>query len=53
METANVPATNLISIAHHLLAAKMADLKNQNEEMISEYQTAVKLQDNLPYIEPP
>ncbi|NES75442.1 MULTISPECIES: tetratricopeptide repeat protein [Okeania] len=53
LETANVPATNLISIANHLLMAKMAYLKDKNEEMISEYQTAVKLQDNLPYMEPP
>ncbi|MGD1701501.1 tetratricopeptide repeat protein [Dapis sp. BLCC M229] len=53
LETANFPATNLISIANHLLVAKIADLKDKNEEMISEYQTAVKLQDNLPYMEPP
>ncbi len=52
-ETANFPVTNLISIANHLLVAKIADLKDKNEEMISEYQTAVKLQDNLPYMEPP
>ncbi len=53
LETANVPATNLISIANHLLAAEIAGLKSKNEEMISEYQTAVTLQDNLPYMEPP
>ena len=53
LETVNVPATNLISIANHLLVAKMADLKDKNEEMISEYQAAVKIQDNLPYTEPP
>ncbi|MGB3511006.1 MAG: hypothetical protein WBA93_17595 [Microcoleaceae cyanobacterium] len=53
METANIPATNLISIAHHLLVAKITELKGKNEEMISEYQIAVKLQDNLPYTEPP
>ncbi|MGD1716298.1 tetratricopeptide repeat protein [Dapis sp. BLCC M172] len=53
LESANFPATNLISIANHLLVAKIADLKDKNEEMISEYQTAVELQDNLPYMEPP
>lgn len=53
LETANVPATNIISIANHLLVGKMAELKQKNKEMISEYQTAVKLQDNLPYMEPP
>ena len=53
LETANVPATNVISIANHLLVGKMAELKQKNKEMISEYQTAVKLQDNLPYMEPP
>ncbi|NEQ77867.1 MAG: hypothetical protein F6K23_35535 [Okeania sp. SIO2C9] len=53
LESANFPVKNLISIANHLLAAKIADLKDKNEEMISEYQTAVKLQDNLPYMEPP
>ena len=44
---------NIISIANHLLVGKMAELKQKNKEMISEYQTAVKLQDNLPYMEPP
>ena len=52
MSTANLAATNLISIANHLLAAKMADRKYQNEQMIYEYQNPVKLQDNLPYMEP-
>ncbi|MGK7921881.1 MAG: tetratricopeptide repeat protein, partial [Trichodesmium sp.] len=53
LENSNVPATNLISIAKHLLGGKIARFKGDNEQMILEYENAVKIQDNLPYMEPP
>lgn len=53
LETAGIPATQLVQIADELLNAKIAKLKNQNEAAIAYYQEAVKRQDNLPYMEPP
>ncbi len=53
LETAGIPATELIQIADELLKANIAKLKNQTEAAIAHYQQAVKRQDNLPYMEPP
>ncbi len=53
IKTASFPAMSLIEIATHLLDAKIANLSNKSSQAISEYQAAVKIQDNLPYMEPP
>ena len=53
LEKAGVPARQLVQIADELVKAKIASLRLQNEQVIAHYQEAVKLQDNLPYMEPP
>ncbi|MDJ0660185.1 MAG: hypothetical protein QNJ42_11950 [Crocosphaera sp.] len=53
IEATGVPATKLINIADELLKGKIATLKREKEAAITHYQAAVKLQDNLPYMEPP
>ncbi len=53
IKAASFPASSLIEIATHLLDAKIANLSNKSSQAISEYQAAVKIQDNLPYMEPP
>ncbi|EAZ92014.1 TPR repeat protein [Crocosphaera chwakensis CCY0110] len=53
IEATGVPATQLINIADELLKGNVSTLKGEKEQAIAHYQTAVKLQDNLPYMEPP
>ena len=53
IEAAGVPARKLIKIADELLKGNIATLKQEKETAIAHYQAAVKLQDNLPYTEPP
>ena len=45
-------ATNL-TLAGHILAADLAGAQGETEQQIAELEAAVKLQDGLPYIEPP
>ena len=42
-----------LDIARQILAAEMAGQRGQTDEMIKHLQTAVKHQDDLPYMEPP
>ncbi|MDJ0674699.1 MAG: hypothetical protein QNJ36_04740 [Calothrix sp. MO_167.B42] len=53
IKAASFPAPSLVKIATHLLDAEIANLSNQSSRGIAEYQAAVKIQDNLPYMEPP
>lgn len=53
LEKTGLPATQLIEIAEHVLAGKIAQQSNKNEEMIAQFKEATAIQDNLPYMEPP
>lgn len=53
IETTGIPATQLVNIADQLLKGKIATLQGEKEQAIVHYQTAVELQDNVPYMEPP
>ena len=53
IKAASFPAPSLVKIATHLLDAEIAKLSNQSSQGIAEYQAAIKIQDNLPYMEPP
>ena len=45
-------ATNL-TLAGHILAADLAGAQGETEQQLAELEAAVKLQDELPYVEPP
>lgn len=45
-------ATNL-TLAGHILAADLAGVQGETEQQLAELEAAVKLQDDLPYVEPP
>jgi tetratricopeptide (TPR) repeat protein len=47
------PARRLVGIATHVLTAEIAGRQARPEDMIRELEEAVKLQDKLPYMEPP
>jgi len=55
LETATppLPAPRLIEIARHVLAAEIAGRQGATEENIRELEAAVRIQDGLPYMEPP
>lgn len=47
------PAATILGIARHTLAGELALARGQTDEGIAQLQSAVALQDPLPYIEPP
>lgn len=49
----NVPFASLVHIADTLLRGEIAGLEGQSSEMLQQFQTAVELQDAIPYMEPP
>ncbi|HXV43687.1 MAG TPA: hypothetical protein VEC96_11545, partial [Anaerolineae bacterium] len=46
-------ASTMLDIATHLLAGELAGARGETDEIISELEEAVAIQDNLHYIEPP
>jgi tetratricopeptide (TPR) repeat protein len=49
----DVPTTSLTAIAQHLLEAAIAERRGQSEEMLRRHREAIRIQDRLPYMEPP
>jgi tetratricopeptide (TPR) repeat protein len=48
-----VPAPDLLSLARHVLEARIAQAEGHPERAIEEFETAVQIQDSLAYTEPP
>ncbi|NET03894.1 MAG: hypothetical protein F6K16_04010 [Symploca sp. SIO2B6] len=53
LEATGLPATQLIEIADHVLAGKIAQQSGKNEDVIAQFKAATAIQDQLPYMEPP
>ena len=53
MELPYLPGATLMKIARHDLAGHMALKQRQHEKAVAELEQAVKLEDGLPYMEPP
>jgi tetratricopeptide (TPR) repeat protein len=53
LASAGVPAGNVLGIARHVLAARMAQSRGSLEQAIAELERAVAIEDNLGYSEPP
>lgn len=53
MTDAGVPAPDLITLAEHVLAARIAQANGDLSQAADELRQAVKIQDDLPYTEPP
>jgi predicted Zn-dependent protease len=53
LDNPHLPASPLLRIAAHDLAGHLALKKGQPDEAVSELMAAVKLEDDLPYMEPP
>ncbi|MGH7255623.1 MAG: hypothetical protein ACREI3_07580, partial [Nitrospirales bacterium] len=48
-----VPARRMVAIAHHVLAAELATRLGRVNEQIRHLEEAVRIEDGLPYMEPP
>lgn len=46
------PATDMLAVAGHVLAGKVAEARGDSPSMIEHLQKAVEAEDNLPYMEP-
>lgn len=53
MDTNDYPASTLLNIADALLLGEIAVAAGESDEAIAQFETAVSLQDALPYTEPP
>lgn len=53
IELPNFPGASLIRLAHTLLAAELNGHQGQPDAMLKHFEDAVKMQDDLPYMEPP
>ena len=53
LEGSGVPAKHIIEIAQRILVAKIAGLRGDSEETIAQLKIASKIEDELPYMEPP
>jgi tetratricopeptide (TPR) repeat protein len=53
LDTPFLPATHIFSIAGHELGAEIARRQRRTDEWISGLRSAVEMQDQLPYMEPP
>ena len=52
-ESSGVPAKQVLSIAQHVVQARIAQAQSKGVEVIEHFRKAVALQDSLPYMEPP
>jgi tetratricopeptide (TPR) repeat protein len=48
-----VPAKQVLTIAQHVVQARIAQVRSNGPEAIEHFRAAVALQDSLPYMEPP
>ena len=53
LDTADYPASTLLTIADELLLGEVASAEARHEDAISHFAAAVEAQDSLPYTEPP
>jgi tetratricopeptide (TPR) repeat protein len=53
LEMESFPGASLVRIARTVLDAELAGLRGDTEELIRQMEAAVRLQDSLPYMEPP
>jgi len=53
LAAAGVPAGNVLGIARHVLAARIAQSRREHADAIAELERAVAIEDNLAYSEPP
>jgi tetratricopeptide (TPR) repeat protein len=53
LAAAGVPAGNVLGIARHVLAARIAQSKGELADAVAELERAVAIEDNLAYSEPP
>ena len=53
LDQPNLPGAKLIVISKHALAGELAARRGQMTDMIRQFETAIQLEDKLPYMEPP
>ena len=53
LDQPQLPGAKLIVLSKHILAGELAGRRSQNTEMNRDFATAIKLEDALPYMEPP
>ncbi len=53
LDKPDFPATKVIVFGYQALAGELAAQRGQTEEMIRQFNTAIQLEDKLPYMEPP
>ena len=53
LDTADYPASTLLTIADELLLGEIASVEARHDEAIAHFSAAVDAQDSLPYTEPP
>ena len=53
LDQPQLPGAKLIVLSQHVLAGELADRRSQSEEMNQHFLTAIRLEDRLPYMEPP
>ena len=52
-EAWNIPARDIVVIAHHIASGRLADARGDAPAALAAYREAVAAQDRLPYMEPP
>jgi tetratricopeptide (TPR) repeat protein len=53
LASGGIPCDVLLQIAHHVVLARIAQYEGDDTRAVAEFQEAVKLEDGLPYMEPP
>ena len=53
MVEGGVPAPDLLELARHIIAARIAQAEGDHDGAVAEFDRAVAIQDTLPYLEPP
>jgi tetratricopeptide (TPR) repeat protein len=53
MIAGGVPAPDLLRLAQHVITARIAQAQDNHQQAIGEFESAVAIQDRLPYMEPP
>jgi tetratricopeptide (TPR) repeat protein len=53
MVAGGVPAPDLLRLARHVVTARVAQAQGNHQQAVEEYESAVAIQDDLPYMEPP
>lgn len=53
IEAGGVPVKTVLQLARHVIAGRIAQAARRHDEAVSHFQAAVKVEDTLPYNEPP